>query len=240
MRIISGRFRGRKIKMPKGIRPTQDKTRKALFDILGNIKGDSFLDLYSGSGAVGLEALSAGVRNAVFVEKSRECIKVIEENLMNLGVMDERSRGLSGIEIIHSDAIEAIKVLNKKMSEKEEHIREKSNLSKFLLFGAPRFGTNIVLTIVDFALLTLYSIGFDLPAWQIFLATSLGKLSIAASQFLFGWISDIKYTKWGRRKPYLIAISPLIGISFVFLLTDNNNLLNGLTMSFTCCKVAAF
>jgi len=107
------------------------------------------------------------------------------------------------------------------MSEKEEHIREKSNLSKFLLFGAPRFGTNILLTIVDFALLTLYSIGFDLPVWQTFLATSLGKLSIAASQFLFGWISDTKYTKWGRRKPYLIAISPLIGISFVFLLIPN-------------------
>ena len=114
MRIISGRFRGRIIKRPKGIRPTQDKVRKALFDILGDIKGDSFLDLYSGSGAIGLEALSAGVKRSVFVEKSRECIKIIEGNLMNLGFMDERASGLSDVEIVHSDAIEAVKDLHKK------------------------------------------------------------------------------------------------------------------------------
>ena len=98
---------------------------------------------------------------------------------------------------------------------------ERGRLKKFILFGTPRFGTNILLTIVDFALLTLYSIGFELPAWQIFLATSLGKLSIALSQFLLGWLSDAKYTKWGRRKPYLIILSPLLGISFIFLLIPN-------------------
>ena len=98
---------------------------------------------------------------------------------------------------------------------------ERGRLKKFILFGTPRFGTNILLTIIDFALLTLYSIGFELPAWQIFLATSLGKLSIALSQFLLGWLSDAKYTKWGRRKPYLIILSPLLGISFIFLLIPN-------------------
>ncbi|MFW9969756.1 MAG: MFS transporter [Candidatus Odinarchaeota archaeon] len=99
--------------------------------------------------------------------------------------------------------------------------RQKSSLSKYILFGLPRFGTNIVLTIVDFALLTLYSLGFQLDAWQTLLAFSLGKLCIAASQFLLGWLSDAKYTRWGRRKPYIIILSPLLAISFIFLTLPN-------------------
>ncbi|MFX1377517.1 MAG: MFS transporter [Promethearchaeota archaeon] len=99
--------------------------------------------------------------------------------------------------------------------------KEPTKLKKFILFGTPRLGTNILLTIVDFALLTLYSTGFELPAWQTFLATSLGKLSIALSQFLLGWLSDAKYTKWGRRKPYIVILSPLLGISFILLLIPN-------------------
>lgn len=111
---------------------------------------------------------------------------------------------------------------------------EGGRLKKFILFGTPRFGTNILLTIIDFALLTLYSTGFELPAWQIFLATSLGKLSIALSQFLLGWLSDAKYTKWGRRKPYLIILSPLLGISFIFLLIPNRFLpISNKTILFT-------
>ncbi|MFX0005241.1 MAG: MFS transporter [Promethearchaeota archaeon] len=107
------------------------------------------------------------------------------------------------------------------MTEFDIEQRNSGKLKKFILFGTPRLGTNILLTIVDFALLTLYSIGFNLPAWQTFLATSLGKLSIALSQFLLGWLSDAKYTKWGRRKPYLIILSPLLAISFIFLLIPN-------------------
>ncbi len=107
------------------------------------------------------------------------------------------------------------------MTDIEVEKTDGGRLRKFVLFGTPRFGTNILLTIVDFALLTLYSTGFELPAWQTFLATSLGKLSIALSQFLLGWLSDAKYTKWGRRKPYLIILSPLLGISFIFLLIPN-------------------
>ena len=85
MRIISGKYKGRLIKRPKDIRPTQDKVRKALFDILGDIEGLVFLDLYAGSGAVGLEALSQGVSKAVFVENNRQCIKDINDNLATLG-----------------------------------------------------------------------------------------------------------------------------------------------------------
>jgi 16S rRNA (guanine(966)-N(2))-methyltransferase RsmD len=60
MRITTGIYKGRVIKMPKGTRPTQDKVRKALFDIMGDIEGLSFLELFAGSGAVGIEAVSRG------------------------------------------------------------------------------------------------------------------------------------------------------------------------------------
>ena len=88
MRIISGKFKGRTIKRPASIRPTQDKVRKALFDILGDIQGLSFLELYAGSGAVGLEALSLGASKVVFVEKNRVCIEKIKENIRIIGPLD--------------------------------------------------------------------------------------------------------------------------------------------------------
>ena len=87
MRIISGKYKGRLIKMPKGIRPTQNKVRKALFDILGDIKGLSFLELFAGSGAVGIEALSKGAKEVVFVEEDRRCVEQIKENLKLIGLL---------------------------------------------------------------------------------------------------------------------------------------------------------
>jgi 16S rRNA (guanine966-N2)-methyltransferase len=81
MRVISGQYKGRVIQMPKGIRPTQNKARKAIFDILGDIEGLSFLELCAGSGAVGLEALSHGVKEVVFVENNPECLKALRSNL---------------------------------------------------------------------------------------------------------------------------------------------------------------
>jgi len=86
MRIISGKYKGRVIQMPKGIRPTQDKVRKALFDILGDIEGLSFLELYAGSGAVGFEAVSRGVRELVLVEYNRDCLLAIKKNIDSLKV----------------------------------------------------------------------------------------------------------------------------------------------------------
>lgn len=67
--------------MPKDIRPTQAKTRKAIFDILGDIEGLSFLDLFAGSGAVGFEALSRGARVSVLVEQNPECVLAIKKNI---------------------------------------------------------------------------------------------------------------------------------------------------------------
>ncbi|MDD4908174.1 MAG: 16S rRNA (guanine(966)-N(2))-methyltransferase RsmD [Candidatus Omnitrophica bacterium] len=81
MRIITGKYKNRLIKIPKGIRPTQNKVRKAIFDILGDVEGLSFLELFAGSGAVGLEALSQGVKEAVFVESGPECLSVLKANL---------------------------------------------------------------------------------------------------------------------------------------------------------------
>ena len=70
--------------MPKGIRPTQDKVRKAVFDILGDINGLSFLELFAGSGAVDFEAASRGVTELTLVEDSRDALKEIRNNIESL------------------------------------------------------------------------------------------------------------------------------------------------------------
>ena len=70
--------------MPKGIRPTQNRVRKAIFDILGDVKGLSLLELFAGSGAVGLEALSRGASGVVFVENNRNAQLAINSNIQAL------------------------------------------------------------------------------------------------------------------------------------------------------------
>jgi len=82
LRIISGKYKGRAIKIPKGIRPTQSKIRKALFDILGKkIKGSKFLEVFAGSGGIGLEAASLGADCVYFIENTPGCLKILKENL---------------------------------------------------------------------------------------------------------------------------------------------------------------
>jgi len=105
MRIISGKFKGRVIRMPKGIRPTQNKVRKALFDILGNIEGLSFLELFAGSGAIGFEALSEGAKEAVLVESNSECIKTISQNIESLQ--------LNACQLVRQDTQKAIEAFYK-------------------------------------------------------------------------------------------------------------------------------
>jgi len=96
--------------------------------------------------------------------------------------------------------------------------RTESTKGRRIIFGAPRLGTSLVLGIEGFAVFTLYLTGYLLDPFLIGIALAMGYLSIAAGQFLLGWISDAKYTKLGRRKPYLIIFGPLLGISFIFLL----------------------
>jgi GPH family glycoside/pentoside/hexuronide:cation symporter len=86
------------------------------------------------------------------------------------------------------------------------------------LFGAPRLGTSIVLGIEGWALLTLYTSGYGLHPFSAGFSIAMGYLTIAISQFILGWLSDAKYTKWGRRKPYIVIFAPLLGISIIFLL----------------------
>ena len=87
MRITGGEFCGRNLLVPKSdeIRPTQDRVRQALFNIIQcEVTGCDFLDLFSGSGAVGLEALSRGAASATFVEQSRQHIEVLNKNVVTL------------------------------------------------------------------------------------------------------------------------------------------------------------
>lgn len=84
MRVISGAAKGHTLKTPKvrDLRPTQDAVRKAIFDILDDlIEGKKAIDLYAGSGALGIEALSRGAESCLFVESHRGACKVIAENL---------------------------------------------------------------------------------------------------------------------------------------------------------------
>ncbi len=85
IKVISGEFKGRILKVPKNIRPILAQIKKSVFDILTPyIKDSLFLDLYAGSGAVGIEALSRGAKFCVFVEKQKECLRCISENVITL------------------------------------------------------------------------------------------------------------------------------------------------------------
>lgn len=87
MRVIAGKHRGRVLKEFKGreIRPTSDRAKEALFNILQfDIAGCAFLDLYSGTGGIGIEAISRGAEKVVFVDNSEESIKLLKENLKYL------------------------------------------------------------------------------------------------------------------------------------------------------------
>ena len=87
MRVVAGAFRGRPLRAPpgRGTRPTSDRVREALFSILGPLDGARVLDLFAGSGALGIEALSRGAAEAVFVESDPAAAAVIERNLEAVG-----------------------------------------------------------------------------------------------------------------------------------------------------------
>jgi 16S rRNA (guanine966-N2)-methyltransferase len=101
MRIIAGKYRGLRLAGLKGgkLRPTSDQLRETLFDVLGPaIEGSAFLDAYAGSGAVGLEALSRGAAEVVFLEHHRAAVTLIRENLKSLRIE-------AGFRVIASQAL---------------------------------------------------------------------------------------------------------------------------------------
>ena len=111
MRIVAGKYKSRIIKMPKGpkIRPTKDRIREALFNIIGQeIKEAKVLDAFAGSGAFGMEALSRGAEQAVFIDKDRGCVRIIKENLKSLSVEKEKTL------VIAMDAFKAFYMLERK------------------------------------------------------------------------------------------------------------------------------
>ncbi|MDO4169217.1 MAG: 16S rRNA (guanine(966)-N(2))-methyltransferase RsmD [Lachnospiraceae bacterium] len=108
MRVISGTAKSLKLKTMEGMntRPTQDRIKETLFNMISSDIGSSrFLDLFSGSGGIGIEALSRGAAEAVFVEKNRRAISCIEENLRHTHLAD-KSR------VICQDAVTAIRTLH--------------------------------------------------------------------------------------------------------------------------------
>ncbi len=108
MRVIGGSDRGRHLRAPRGLRtrPTADRTRVALFDILGPaVAGMRVLDLFAGTGAVGIEALSRGAARAVFVERDRDALRALRANLAALRLGREQARVVAG------DAVAVLPVL---------------------------------------------------------------------------------------------------------------------------------
>ena len=92
MRVIAGKFRSRQLKSLKGmaLRPTSDRLRETLFNVIADrVEGSRFLDVFAGTGAVGIEALSRGAREAVFIENHAPAVALIEKNLDSLGLRAE-------------------------------------------------------------------------------------------------------------------------------------------------------
>jgi 16S rRNA (guanine966-N2)-methyltransferase len=94
MRIVAGRYGGRRLKAPRGAvtRPTADRVRESLFAVLGDVEGARVLDLFAGSGALGIEALSRGASAAMFVDSSPAAVRAVRDNLADLGAEAEVRR----------------------------------------------------------------------------------------------------------------------------------------------------
>jgi len=110
MRIIAGSAKGKRIKSRKGneTRPTLDRVKESLFSIIHPyVEGSTFLDLFSGTGNIALEAISRGSKRAVMIEKEQEALKVIIENVNNLG-FEDRCRAYK------NDVERAVEILGKK------------------------------------------------------------------------------------------------------------------------------
>ncbi len=102
MRVIAGTRKGHKLAAPRGLdtRPTSDRVRESIFNLVGPVDAAKVLDLFAGSGALGIEALSRGAASAVFVEHDAEAVRTIERNL-------DRLR-LTGARVVHGDALRTI------------------------------------------------------------------------------------------------------------------------------------
>lgn len=104
MRVISGKARSTKLQAPSGLatRPTADFVKEALFSMLGmTVYNSNFMDLFAGTGAIGIEALSRGASHSIFVDNNNESIKCIDKNLTSTGLVDFAT-------VIKSDVMQAL------------------------------------------------------------------------------------------------------------------------------------
>lgn len=107
LRVTGGRLGGRRLRVPRGgLRPTSDRIREAVFGRLENLEGAAVLDLYAGTGALGIEAISRGASSAVFVERAARCLSVLRDNVSALGLDD-------AVQIVSGDAPRAVRRLGK-------------------------------------------------------------------------------------------------------------------------------
>ncbi|MCP4548995.1 MAG: 16S rRNA (guanine(966)-N(2))-methyltransferase RsmD [bacterium] len=106
MRIIAGRFKGRKLLAPaRGVRPTTDRVKERLFSVLGPFNGDEVVvDLFCGSGGLGIEALSRGAERAIFVDRARDSLRTLNRNLTPV-LHDADGVALVAAEIHKQDAL---------------------------------------------------------------------------------------------------------------------------------------
>lgn len=134
MRIVAGSARGRPLKGPKGqgtIRPTSDRVRETLFNILGQwTDGLRVLDLYAGTGALGLEAASRGAAGVVLVDRDREAVSLCRENAQALGLSDRVEVRFSPVERALSELSKAGRVFD-------------------LVFADPPYAARVVETVLD-------------------------------------------------------------------------------------------
>lgn len=123
MRIVAGHFRSRMLGSLRDLdlRPTSDRLRETLFNVLGErVAGATFIDVFAGTGAVGIEALSRGARRVIFIEKNAEAVELIRKNLHSLGVrmgtqkgvaLDFDANEIGSAEVVHAGASSALKKL---------------------------------------------------------------------------------------------------------------------------------
>lgn len=133
MRVITGKAKGHKLKSPKGLktRPTTDRIKESVFNIIGDILPDSTaLDLYSGTGSIGIEFLSRGAKLCYFIDNDPTSIKVINENLQKTSLKDQAY-------VYKNDVHSAIKILSRK------------GLSFDYIFMDPPYGKDLVIQTIE-------------------------------------------------------------------------------------------
>ena len=164
MRIIAGERRGRRVRSVRDrrLRPTPDRVREALFSIMGDrIRGSRFLDLFAGTGAVGIEALSRGARNVHFVEREPVFGKLIRDNLKDLSLEDKG-------ELLHYEFRRALDLLGRR------------KIVFDIVFADPpyqsRFGQHVLSRVADSNLLESEGLLIIEHATSVDLPTGLGDL----------------------------------------------------------------